>query len=66
MGPMIGDYETPSLTNITLMRLTNEGDVCGLTVVDSLLSINPKTRQFGENINSSKRLEVVDKDIGDP
>ena len=50
----------------TCEGLTYERDVCGLTVVDSLLSINPKTRQFGENINSSKRLEVVDKDIGDP
>ena len=46
--------------------LTYKRDVCGLTVVDSLFSINPKTRQFRENIDSSERLEVVDKDIGDP
>lgn len=46
--------------------LTYKCYVCGLAVVDSLLSINPKTRQLRENINSSKRLEVVDKDIGDP
>ena len=46
--------------------LTYKRDVCGLTVVDSLLSINPEARQFRENIDSSERLEVVDKDIGDP
>ena len=46
--------------------LTYKRDVCGLTVVDSLFSINPETRQFRENIDSSERLEVVDKDIGDP
>ena len=46
--------------------LTYKRDVCGLTVVDSLFSINPEPRQFGENIDSSERLEVVDKDIGDP
>ena len=53
MGPMIGDYETQSLTNITLMRLTNEGDVCGLAVVDTLLSVNPEPRQLGETFFSS-------------
>ena len=66
MGPMIADYETPSLTNITLMRLTNEGDVCGLAVIDTLLSVNPEPRQLGENLDSLECFQVVDEDVGNP
>ena len=65
MGPMMADYETPPLTIIT-RRLTNEGDVCGLAVVDSLLSVYPQPRQLGENLDSLECFQVVDEDVGNP
>ena len=65
MGPMIADYETPPLTIIT-RRLTNEGDVCGLAVVDSLLSVYPQPRQLGENLDSLECFQIVNKDIWYP
>ena len=65
MGPMIADYETSPLTIIT-RRLTNEGDVCGLAVVDSLLSVYPQPRQLGENLDSLECFQVVDEDVGNP
>ena len=48
------------------MRLTNEGDVCGLAVVDTLLSVNPEPRQLGENLDSLECFQVVDEDVGNP
>ena len=65
MGPMIADNETPEITTEAL-RLTNEGDVGGLAVVDPLLGVNPEPRQLGENLDSLECFQVVDEDVGNP
>ena len=65
MGPMIADNETLEITTESA-RLTNEGDVCGLAVIDPLLGVNPETRQLGENLDSLECFQVVDEDVGNP
>ena len=52
--------------NWRALLLTDEGDVCGLAVVDPLLGVDPQPGKFGENIDGFERLQVVDEDIGDP
>ena len=38
----------------------------GLAVVDPLLGVYPKPRQFGENLDSLECFQVVDEDVWDP
>ena len=35
----------------------------GLAVVDPLLGVYPKPRQFGENLDSLECFQVVDEDV---
>ena len=44
----------------------NESDVCGLAVVDSFPSIDPKTSKLRKYIYCLECLEVIDENIGNP
>ena len=45
---------------------TDEGDVCCLTVIYSLVGVNPQTSKLRQDVDGFERFQVVDKDIWEP
>ena len=45
---------------------TDEGDVCGLAVVDPLPRVHPETSELGEDLDCLECLEIVDENVGNP